>query len=138
MMESYRIFCFILFICRVLCNERDHCGGHRKACSVRACWLKWSSGELVGFGRESLGCLHILHPFTPACRGIFGADELDSFPKKLKSREGSHSEPMPGHWGTLRSHKGKRLNLKQKPQASYRVNMKIIITSIVLALHVTK
>lgn len=82
---------------------------------------------------ESLGCLHILHYFKSCLQRDFGGNELDSFLEKLNSGGDSHSEPMPDHWGTLRSHGGKSLNLKQNPQSSYSANMKNIITSIVLA-----
>lgn len=87
----------------------------------------------MGFAMESLGCLHTLHSFKSCLQTDFGVDKLDSFPEKLNSSGGSHSEPMPDNWGTLRSHGGKSLNLKQNPQSSHSANMKNIITSVVLA-----
>lgn len=127
MMKSYRIFCFILFMHRIWCNERGHfgCCPCRKACSVLACGLKLSSGVLVGFPRESLVAYT---PFTPACRWIFLGMSWVHSQKKLNSGEGSDSEPRPSHWSALGSHGGKWLNLKQNPQLLFIVNMKTNIS----------
>lgn len=58
--------------------------------------LKLTSGVLVGFARESLGFLHILHSSNSHLQRDFGGDELDSVPKKLNSSGGSDSERVIG------------------------------------------